>query len=425
MQHKHLLLSLLFIGFFSSAPAQEIATLEVDMPEGKPVAALPVSTDLNQITFVADSMLVLREVVEGKEVPVNFQIDHSESRKLVWMLDPERSGKRIYKLIQAKAPASDPVITSEIKDGGIILGNATQPLLRYNYATLFPPEGVDEVFKRSGFIHPFWSPAGKELTRIQAPDHYHHYGLWNPWTRIQYKGKTVDLWNLGEKQGTVRFANFISRTSGSVFGAFKVLHEHVVFAADAEEVVINEVQGVTIYQLSGQQNNYTADISIDLNCATEEEVILKEYRYGGLGWRATEKWNRDNSEIITSEGLNRKESDGSLARWCIVQGEIDEGYAAVVMMSFPTNYNHPEPLRIWPEDIYDRGDMFANFSPTKNMDWKLEPGKNYRLNYRFFVSDEKISAEQAEQLWQQYAHPPAIKVVLNGDQRGMSMSNGK
>lgn len=326
------------------------------------------------------------------------------------MLDPKKKGLRTFKLLERGATPSAPVITSQVSDGGIVLANAERPLLRYNFATMMPPEGVSEVFKRSGFIHPFWSPAGKELTRIQAPDHYHHYGLWNPWTRVEYKGKSIDFWNLGEKQGTVRYANTIYRISGPVFGSFKVLHEHVVFHQDGEEVAINEVQGVKIFQQEEEKDVYIADISINLNAATDHEVILKEYRYGGLGWRATEKWHRDNSEIITSEGLSRKEADGSLARWCIVQGEIDEGYASVVMMSFPTNYNHPEPLRIWPEDIYDRGDMFANFSPTKNMDWKLEPGKNYVLNYRFFVSDQKVTAEQAEALWQAYAHPPEVKV---------------
>lgn len=412
MQLRQLLILLFAVGLLSSAWSQEIATLEVDMPKERLPSAVPVATDLDRITYLTDSLLVLVEWVEGKEVPVNFQIEHENGRKLVWMLDQERPGKRTFKLMQGKASLSDPVITSKIEEGGILLANADRPLLNYNYATLMPPEGVDQVFKRSGFIHPFWSPAGKELTRIQAPDHYHHYGLWNPWTRVEYKGKTIDFWNLGERQGTVRYAHTLSRISGSVFGSFSVLHEHVVFEKGTEEVAINEVQGVRIFQQEDQKDAYIADIFINLNTASDHEVVLKEYRYGGLGWRATEKWHRDNSEIITSEGLNRKEADGSLARWCIVQGEIDEGYASVLMMSFPTNYNHPEPLRIWPEDIYDRGDMFANFSPTKNMDWKLEPGKNYQLNYRFYVSDVKISAEQAEVLWQFYAHPPVVKVEL-------------
>ena len=410
MQLRQIFLSLFLLGGFFSAKSQEIAVLEVySSGRGMP-AAIPLSTDLDQLTYLADSALVLVEWVDGQPQPVNFQIEHENGRKLVWMLDQKKKGLRTFKLLERGAAPFAPVITSQVSDGGIVLANAERPLLRYNFATMMPPEGVSEVFKRSGFIHPFWSPAGKELTRIQAPDHYHHYGLWNPWTRVEYKGKSIDFWNLGEKQGTVRYANTISRISGPVFGSFKVLHEHVVFHQDGEEVAINEVQGVKIFQQEEEKDVYIADISINLNAATDHEVILKEYRYGGLGWRATEKWHRDNSEIITSEGLSRKEADGSLARWCIVQGDIDEGYASVVMMSFPTNYNHPEPLRIWPEDIYDRGDMFANFSPTKNMDWKLEPGKNYVLNYRFFVSDQKVTAEQAEALWQAYAHPPEVKV---------------
>jgi hypothetical protein len=412
MQFRQIFALLIVIAFLPDALAQEIATLEVETLKETPISAVPISTDLNRITHEADSTLVLVEWVDGEAVPVNFQVNNEKGRELVWMLDQKRKGKRIFKLMRGQNQSPAPAINSIIIDGGIVLANAERPLLRYNYATLMPPEGVDEIFKRSGFIHPFWSPAGKELTRIQAPDHYHHYGLWNPWTRVEYKGKTIDFWNLGERQGTVRYANTISRMSGPVYGSFKVLHEHVVFEKDAEEIAINEVQGVKIFQQEHKKDAYIADISIDLNAASEHEVILKEYRYGGLGWRATEKWHRDNSEIITSEGLNRKEADGSLARWCIVQGEIDEGYAAVVMMSFPTNYNHPEPLRIWPEDIYDRGDMFANFSPTKNRDWKLEPGKNYQLNYRFYVSDRKISAEEAEALWQAYAHPPKVKVDL-------------
>src|SRR5690606_3626733 len=245
------------------------------------------STDLEQLTYLADSALVLVEWVDGQPQPVNFQIEHENGRKLVWMLDQKKKGLRTFKLLERGAAPFAPVITSQVSDGGIVLANAERPLLRYNFATMMPPEGVSEVFKRSGFIHPFWSPAGKELTRIQAPDHYHHYGLWNPWTRVEYKGRTIDFWNLGEKQGTVRYANTLSRISGPVYGAFKVLHEHVVFEKDAEEIAVNEVQEVKIFQEEDIKDVYIADISIDLNGASDHSVILKEYRYGGLGWRAT------------------------------------------------------------------------------------------------------------------------------------------
>jgi hypothetical protein len=114
--------------------------------------------------------------------------------------------------------------------------------------------------------------------------------------------------------------------------------------------------------------------------------------------------------VLTSEGKTRKDADGSKARWCIVQGEIDNDYAGVVMMSFPTNYNFPEPLRIWPENQYNRGDMFANFCPTKDMDWLLNPGKNYALRYRFLVFNDRTDKEKAESAWYYFANPPQVTV---------------
>src|SRR5690606_18785108 len=116
------------------------------------------------------------------------------------------------------------------------------------------------------------------------------------------------------------------------------------------------------------------------------------------------------SIVITSEGKDRKEADGSKARWCLVQGAIDNDLAGLVMMSSPTNYNHPEPLRVWPENIFGRGDMYANFVPIKDMDWHLEPGKDYVLNYRFLVYDGNITPDFAEAAWQFFAHPPVIRI---------------
>ena len=99
------------------------------------------------------------------------------------------------------------------------------------------------------------------------------------------------------------------------------------------------------FMVPGKNKDYfIVDFNIQMNCADESPVKLLEYRYAGLGWRTTEKWDNKNSMVLTSEGKTRKDADGTKARWCIVQGEIDNDYAGVVMMSFPTNYNYPEPL---------------------------------------------------------------------------------
>ncbi|SHK46287.1 DUF6807 family protein [Hymenobacter psychrotolerans] len=153
-------------------------------------------------------------------------------------------------------------------------------------------------------------------------------------------------------------------------------------------------------------------LTISLSCASASPVRLLRYRYGGLSWRATEKWNRDNSEILTSEGRSRKEADGSVARWCLAQGQLDQDSAGILLMSSPTNYNHPEPLRVWPETQNKRGDVFINFSPTKDRDWLLLPGQTYTLRYRLLVYAGRRTREQAESHWQHFGNPPRVSVRL-------------
>jgi hypothetical protein len=166
---------------------------------------------------------------------------------------------------------------------------------------------------------------------------------------------------------------------------------------------------VRVYKPENNQDYYIADITIEMNCASESPFLIVEYRYAGLGWRATEKWKKDNSEVLSSEGKTRKDVDGTTARWCIVQGALDNDYGGAVMMSYPSNYNYPEPMRIWPENS-NQGEMFAMFAPTKNTNWLLEPGKTYALNYRFVVFNGKFTKEKAESAWKYFATQPKLVI---------------
>jgi hypothetical protein len=409
------LLVFLLIIFSCNVNAQRIATLEVKLQPDQTQLEIPMQVNLDAITLLHDSTLQLIEVKGRNKTPVAYQIEYSNHRTLHWIIEPgaDKNKSKIYELIKNNPVDYTNEMKAEISGGFLTITGNNKNLLRYNYKTTYPPKGIDSIFKRSGFIHPLWSPRGQELTQVNPPDHYHHWGLWNPWTHVLFEKDTVDLWNLGSKQGTVRFANFTSTVDGHVFAGYKALHEHVVFKKNKEEkVAINEVQSAKIYQ-PANQNYYIADITIELNCATSSPVLLLEYRYGGLGLRATKEWDRNNSQIITSEGKNRKEADGSNARWCMVQGAVHNDHAGLIMMSYPTNYNYPEPLRVWPEDMNKRGDVFLNFSPTKNMNWLLTPGKQYVLKYRFLVFNDVFSKEKAEAAWQNFAMPPAITVKLN------------
>ena len=410
-----------FIGISGAACAHPITRWEIQLPAGPGSLDLPVSVDLTPVTSVPDSLLSLGELTGGKTTPVPFQLQQNTHRWLHWIVrhtnGNQQPEKHIFELSKAPAPAygrsGNPAgIIADMGDGALTIRCGSRPLLRYNYRTVYPPPGVDTAYKRSAFIHPLWSPHGQELTRIQPPDHYHHYGIWNPWTHTLFENDTVDFWNLKDRKGTVRFAKFISVSSGPVFAEFEALHEHVVFKKDGtEKVALRERQKWRVWRPDSMADYYIADMESRLSCASESPLLLLAYRYGGLGWRTTALWDSANSMVLTSEGNDRRTADGSKARWCIVQGALNDDYGGAVMLSFPANYNYPEPLRIWPENSNHRGDMFANFDPTKDKDWLLEPGKTYTLKYRLVVFNGKFNKEQAERAWSYFATPPQPTVL--------------
>ncbi|MCX2681097.1 PmoA family protein [Galbibacter sp. EGI 63066] len=290
-----------------------------------------------------------------------------------------------------------------IKENGVLTIEINKkPLVSYHYGVKYPPKGVDSVYQRSGFIHPLKTIGGHTLTRIQPEDHYHHYGIWNPWTHVLFETDTLDFWNLAKKEGTVRFVNFKSISTDHDTATYQTMHEHVVLKNGQEKTALNELQTVRVFQ--PEANYYIVDFKIDYSCATDEPFKILKYRYGGFGFRATEAWGKNNSKILSSEGKTRLNVDSTTAKWCMIQGELGNDYGGIIMMSHPNNYNHPEPLRVWPVSDEESGDVFVNYSPTKTKNWLLEPGKTYTLNYRLVVFDGTFSAERAEKLWSGYVN---------------------
>jgi hypothetical protein len=386
--------------------AQRSVTLTVEIGAGQ-VGNLTASYPYYAIITGPLENFLMQEVVGTKRTPVVYQ---RFGNFIYWTFKADgKQTQRTFELVKGKPREGPASMTAKDSDGGIVLQSGSTNLLKYQVTMVYPPAGIDSAYRRNGFIHPLWAPNGQELTRIQPKDHYHHYGIWNPWTHVLYKGDTVDFWNIGGKKGTVRIGEVISKSSGPLLAGFEARHEHIVTKKGTQpETAIIEMFSAKAWPLD--DDTYVVDIESHLTPATQSPVVLLTYRYGGLGWRTTEVWDNQNSEVITSEGKGRKEADGSKARWCIVQGALGSDYGGAVMMSHPDNYNYPEPLRVWPENQYKRGDMFANFSPTKDKDWSLVPGRHYYLKYRFLVFNGKMTKEKAEAAWLKFANPPMVTI---------------
>ena len=149
---------------------QKIASLEVNLTKETYGLNIPVSINLDNVTYLSDTLLALYEVRNKSKTAVTFQIEEGNPRKLSWMMETGTNPgeKHLYELVQGRAKQSDVIIASA-DDGSLVIHSGNKNFLQYNFKTVYPPKGVDTAYKRSGFIHPLWSPHGQVLTRIQPP----------------------------------------------------------------------------------------------------------------------------------------------------------------------------------------------------------------------------------------------------------------
>jgi hypothetical protein len=378
----------------------------------------PVSISLDGVIKSDTLGFQLYEKVKGQLIEKQFQVESGYVPRLWWILDgTTEAGKKREFFLYKNAPQSvKNTITTEITDDDIILKKGDSEILHYRKSVMYPPKGVDTAYKRSGFIHPMITPSGNVLTRINAPDHYHHVGIWNPWTRVKIGNHVTDFWNLYEKQGTVRFAGINSTVNGPVYGGFIVKQNHIDFqGAKPEELAINEVWDVRAWNTEPVFGikAYLVDLTTFLSVAGNDPIVFEAYRYGGgIGIRANAEWNKDNSTVLTSEGKTRKDADGTRARWTDLNGAFkDKGNSGITFFSHPANREHPEPMRVWPENQNGRGDVYFEFCPIRLKSWDLFPGNVYELKYRMLVYDGKIDQATADRLWNDFAYPPVVSII--------------
>jgi len=391
----------------------------VDTPVSAPLVGVP-----------AGASLLLEEVKGTERVAVPAQVEPGATPRLWWVLSgtTQAGATRVFELVAGAGPA---VAGVEVKknDESLELEKDSANILRYHHATVPLPETLGRMseakrrlYDRSGFIHPLWSPKGTVMTDIHPPDHFHHMGLWMPWTHTRYEGKMVDFWNVGDGTGTVRFAKYLSTTEGSVYGGFQVQQEHVARqTSKGEQVILQEIWDVRAYNVGGPKEGYwLIDFKSTQRCVANEPLIQEEYRYGGFGYRGAREWKGETAAYLTSEGKTRKDGHATRARWCDTSGKIDE-WEGITFYSHPKNFQHPEPMRIWPEF---QNNIFFNFCPSQAGEWEMKPGEDHVFRYRMYVHEGEVDVDVAERVWNDYANPPAVEAVFARPKNAVALFDG-
>ncbi len=342
------------------------------------------------------------EATDGERLPIQLADDGTFAFILPQL---DRGETKEFKVVSLAEESADRVLTAVEGDlVNLTLGGAPVATYRGGKGDL-PREDIDAVYRRGGYLHPLMTPSGEAVTDDYPSNHVHHHGIWMAWTKTRYQGRNPDFWNMAGKTGTVEAVALDHSWSGPVHAGLDARHRHIDLTSGEPVPVLDELWSVRLWAIEDSASPYRLlELRSEQRMASEAELELPEYHYGGLGIRGNGAWDgQDRARFLTSEGVtDRNLANSKPARWIFMGGGIGQKDAGVAILSHPENFRSPQPVRVHPKE------PFVCFAPQVGGDMEIKHATAYLSNYRFVVFDGAANADLLERLWNDYAHPPSI-----------------
>lgn len=263
------------------------------------------------------------------------------------------------------------------------------PVFVYHIAEVMPPADSPALYKRSGFIHPLYTPEGKIVTDAFPSNHAHQHALFHAWTHTRFKGHHVDFWNQHKLEGTVGNAAFVSKKEGSVFSELVTRQDYISLTDGA---ILREYWEIRIYNT---HQHFLFDITVRQENITQDSLHLDPYIYGGMAFRGSAQWDPHNQKtfrqkwtVVTSEGKRDSAANHTEARWVTASGMVDGRPTATTVIGHPSNFRYPQKIRVHPDMPY------WVFSPVIDQGFSIPPSGTYSARYRYLVTDLQPTADQ-------------------------------
>jgi len=376
----------------------------------------------------------LTRVSDGASIPVQ-RYRTGKKPKVGWILQEalkagETRRYRLEGLTQPPFPAPRDQVTVEDDGKALQVEVGGRPALRYNYEVVESPEGIDPIYRRSGHIHPLFTPSGREVTGDFPVDHPHQHAIFFAWVNSTLDGKRLDFWNQAAKNARIEHARFHGKPEwGPVFAKFSALLRHQdVTSPESPQPVLNENWIVRVYNTKG---HFIVDLYSRQRNVSVWPLVIKEYHYGAMAIRGTDQWfdakiaeeikakTRKKSktppeelakipvkrDFLTSEGKTWMDGNATEARWVEMHGKIDGAPAGITAMGHPDNFRAPQTVRLHPSKPY-----FC-FAPMAKGQFEIKPDEEYVSRFRFYLHDGPVDAKESERHWNDYANPPKVSVV--------------
>lgn len=378
------------------AVAEAVVKVELSAGEYDLQAETPVSAVLPEGVLV-DREVCLRCVETGERLPAQVG-----DERLWWILKSplSRGHRRRYEVDQQTGRVGRcPRVTVTDDGARLIVQRDDRAVLHYHHAVVPSPLPDKPYYRRSGFVHPVFSPRGRIVTDGMPANHMHQHGIMFAWRNTTYAGREVDFWNSHAEQGRVEHVSIDQLDAGPVWGRFCVTLQHVdLTAPHGPKIVLREKWHVRVFATS---NTHVWDLASEQIVMGERPLQVNEFHYGGFMIRGSAAWAEPpGCELRTSRGLDRVTGNHTRPDWVAIHGPVEKEVAGIVAMSHPTNFRSPQPVRLHPSMPY-----FC-FAPMVAGPFTLEPGQPYRSRFRLVVHDEVMDAATAQDHWQAYAAPP-------------------
>lgn len=268
--------------------------------------------------------------------------------------------------------AGQPAFSMTEENGRLTLREGDQPVFAYNYGTQLP-DGIDEEFARSSYIHPIWGLDGTELTDDFPEDHLHHRGLSWMWPRVFVGGEEYDVWALRGMEQV--FDTWLLQEVGPACATIGAKN-HWEVMEDGRNVAD---EWVWMRAFRAGQHGRAIDVRITLEAREPLEIAGRETDnkgYGGLSLRFAP---REETQITSSEGRETEDSDHRRLPWADESGQFGtDTYSGMAIFQHST---HPDFPAQWTLRHYG----FLGVAWPGNERRTLQPGEPVTLRYRVWI----------------------------------------
>ena len=295
-------------------------------------------------------------------------------------------------------------------DSALTITQGGRNVLVYNKQSPPVPDGIDPTYRRSGFLHPVTSPAGKVVTATFPFDHPHQHGIFSAWVRTKWNDRDVDFWNLAGGTGRVLHERVISKFSDNNATGFEVdlVHQAV---QEPRVDVLRERWKISAYPTDGTYHCF--DLETTQTALTDTPFIISEYHYGGIALRGPVQWlqkkagddgldgdeTREPSDFLNDLGSERRKGNHEHAKWVSLTGTIEAIPVSITVLCHAENFRAPQAARLHPTKPY-----FC-FAPCVDGEFVIDKDHPFHGRYRFLIADATPNAAWLNQQWTSWCMP--------------------